>query len=511
MNHSVTDRAGLSPTPLAAAWLAVLVATVVAYWPGLQGTFVFDDFTVLGKLGDFGGVRDWDTLKAFVLGGTTGPTGRPLALLSFLVDANNWPADAWAFKRTNLIIHLANGLLLGVLTRQILVLVGVDPMRAKWLALFSASLWLLHPFLVSTTMYVVQRMTQLATLCTLAGMITYLHGRSRIQSNPRQAYVVMTAGLVGFSLLGVLCKETGAMLPMLVLVLEMTVLANSGQAHAPIDRRWFGVFLVLPSVFVVGYLAQSFLRADIFEPAPVREYSLYERLLTQPRVVATYLLHWFIPKLYTTGVFQDHIIKSTGLLAPWTTLVAALFHLGAVVFAVINRRKWSLLAFGILFFYSYHLLESTVLNLELYFEHRNYLPVTFLFLPLIVFIGSRMQARQASVAGVLVLVVLGSFTRYSATVWSDYEGMIEVSAYKAPTSARAQVLYARNLLKEGHYDASVRVIDRAAATIPHSIPLVQISRALIRCSLNRLGAGRHGRARQSTGTVALRWSLPRTV
>ncbi|MGB5630224.1 MAG: hypothetical protein WBM57_12695, partial [Woeseiaceae bacterium] len=452
----------------------------------LQGSFVFDDFTVLSSLGNFGGVRDWGTFKAFVLGGITGPTGRPVALLSFLIDANNWPAEAWAFKRTNLTIHLANGLLLGVLTRQILVLAGLDSKRAAWLAFFSAAAWMLHPFLVSTTMYVVQRMTQLAMLCTVAGMVTYLYGRSMIETNLGRAYTIMTVGLVGFTVLGVLCKEIGALLPMLVLVLELTILSAYDPAPKRIDSRWLGLFLVLPSVLVVTYLAQSFFRADMFEMAPVREFSLYERVLTQPRVVATYLEHWFIPKLYTSGVFQDHVVKSTALITPVTTLVTALLHLGVFAFAVLKRRQLPVLAFGILFFYSGHVLESTVLNLELYFEHRNYLPAAFLFLPLIVFVDAKIEGRKAFIAGVLVLAVLGGFTRYTATVWSDYNSMIEASAYKAPTSARAQVLYARNLLKEGHFDASVLVIDRAAETIQHSAPLLQISRALIRCVLGQL-------------------------
>ena len=478
-----TDRHRVN---LAIAWALALVATGFAYWPALQGSFVLDDFGVLDSLGNLGGVRDWDTFRAFVLGGQAGPTGRPLAMLSFLVDANNWPADAWAFKRTNLIIHLANGLLLGVLTRQILVRVGFDSRRAAWLAFFSVAAWMLHPFLVSTTMYVVQRMTQLAMLFTTAGMVTYLYGRSMVPSNKAKAYTVMTAGLIGFTVLGALCKESGALLPMLVLVLELTILSAAGAPAERIDKRWSGLFLVLPSVLVVAYLAQSFLRADIFEIAPAREFSLYERLLTQPRVVATYLQHWFIPKLYTTGVFQDHIVKSTGLLTPMTTLAAALFHLGVVALAVVKRRQLPVLAFAILFFYAYHLLESTVLNLELYFEHRNYVPAAFLFLPLVVLVDAKVDGKKGFIAAVLVLLALSGFTRYSATVWSDYDSMIEASAYKAPTSARAQVLYARNLFNAGHYDASMSVIDRAAETIENSAPMLQLNRALIRCRLRQL-------------------------
>ena len=468
------------------AWALALLATGFAYWPALQGSFVLDDFGVLDSLGNLGGVRDWDTFRAFVLGGQAGPTGRPLAMLSFLVDANNWPADPWAFKRTNLVVHLANGVLLGVLTRQILVRVGFDSRRAAWLAFFSVAAWMLHPFLVSTTMYVVQRMTQLAMLFTIAGMVTYLYGRSMVPSNKAKAYTVMTAGLIGFTVLGALCKESGALLPMLVLVLELTILSAAGASAERLDKRWSGLFLVLPSVLVVAYLAQSFLRADIFEIAPAREFSLYERLLTQPRVVATYLQHWFIPKLYTTGVFQDHIVKSTGLLAPVTTLVAALFHLGVVALAVVKRRQLPVLAFAILFFYAYHLLESTVLNLELYFEHRNYVPTAFLFLPLVVLVDAKVDRKKGLMAAVLVLLALAGFTRYSATVWSDYDSMIEASAYKAPTSARAQVLYARNLFNAGHYDASMSVIDRAVETIENSAPMLQLNRALIRCRLRQL-------------------------
>ena len=105
-------------TTTAIAWGVVFLVTIFAYWPGLQGPFVLDDFSSLGALGNLGGVRDWDTFKAFVFGGTAGPTGRPLTLVSFLLDGNNWPTDPWPFKRTNLVIHLLNGALLGILTRE---------------------------------------------------------------------------------------------------------------------------------------------------------------------------------------------------------------------------------------------------------------------------------------------------------------------------------------------------------------------------------------------------------
>ena len=149
---------------LGGGWLVLFLIVAFAYWPGLKGPFVLDDFSTIIDLGRYGGVTDWDSFKAFVFGGHSGPTGRPLAMLSFLIDANNWPTDPWAFKRTNLIIHLFNGALLGVLITRILNVLDVDRTDARWIALISAACWLLHPFLVSTTLYAVQRMAQLSTI-----------------------------------------------------------------------------------------------------------------------------------------------------------------------------------------------------------------------------------------------------------------------------------------------------------------------------------------------------------
>lgn len=484
-DHPIRQRQSQRLTT-ALAWGIVFIAAVVAYWPGLSGAFVLDDLSTLGALGNLGGVTDWDTFRSFVFGGTAGPTGRPVALASFLVDGNNWPTDPWPFKRTNLIIHLLNAALLGVLTRQILQLLDFERPAAARLALISAAAWMLHPFLVSTTLYVVQRMAQLAMLFSLGGLIAYLYGRSLIATDKVRAYLIMTVSLGLFTILATLSKENGVLLPMLVGVIELTVIASRGDTLPPLDRRWSTLFLVAPSVFVVCYLGYRFLSVDFLETQGVRDFSLYERLLTQPRVVADYLQHWFLPKLYTTGVFQDHIQKSTGLFVPFSTLVGLLCHGGLVVLAFVKRRRLPLFAFAVLFFYANHVLESTTLNLELYFEHRNYMATAFLFLPIIVLAHDRLSRRTGLLIVGVVLLVLTGFTRFSATVWSDYDSMVAASARKAPTSARAQAEHAVNLFNAGNYEQALQVIDRAVADIPTDNPLLLLNRLIIRCNLGLL-------------------------
>ena len=82
------------------------------YLAGLGGDFLFDDYPNLELLGTYGTIDSWDKFYNFLHSGFAGPTGRPIALASFLLDANTWPTTSYPFKYTNLMLHLLNGALL---------------------------------------------------------------------------------------------------------------------------------------------------------------------------------------------------------------------------------------------------------------------------------------------------------------------------------------------------------------------------------------------------------------
>src|SRR5690349_6854304 len=77
-----------------AAMLAVLIAGWLGYRPGLSGDFLFDDYANLPAIGATGPVDNMATLARYLTSGTADPTGRPLTLASFLIDARDWPADS---------------------------------------------------------------------------------------------------------------------------------------------------------------------------------------------------------------------------------------------------------------------------------------------------------------------------------------------------------------------------------------------------------------------------------
>lgn len=469
-----------SPTAAYSAALLALAACVVAYLPGLKGPFLFDDFGSLAELGDLGGVRDWMTFKAFVFGGDAGPTGRPLALLSFLVDGSNWPTDPWPFKRTNLVIHLVTGAILCRLSYRILLASALESKAALRLAVFAAAAWLLHPFLVSTTLYAVQRMAQLSTLFVLAGLLSYVYGRSQLSQNSVRAHISMTLGLVAFGVLAVLSKENGALLPVLVAVLEFTVFARHRRAGDKPNGIWMAAIVILPSAAICLYLASFALGGRWLNANPVRGISVYERILTEGRVLFDYLYHWFLPHPYTSGVFQDHFVPSKGPLSPPTTALAALGHVALIAGAFVYRRRLPIAAFAVLFFYSSHLMESTFINLELYFEHRSYLANAFLLLPLLVMLEARLSKRALTLSASLALILLAILTHTSATVWSTYEDMVRTAARIAPTSARAQQQYSQLLFNAGDYAAANDVASAAIERLPDAESL-HIHKAIISC------------------------------
>lgn len=442
--------------------LVTMVAGVV-YLPGLSGGFLFDDYPNLEDMGDYGGVVSWETFRAFVFSGWSGPTGRPISLASFLLDDNTWPSHAPWFKQTNLLIHILGGLLLCWSTLLLVRnLNTVSEHQAQWIAVLACGLWLLHPYMISTTLYVVQRMAQLATLFCLAGIVLYLYGRLQLATQPRRAYILMSLALSMGTLLATFSKENGALLPLLVLVIEFCLPKQGKPAW-----QWRALFLWLPSLAIAVLLARYVDFSD--NPWPNRNFNQIERLLTEARIVCEYLLHLFVPRIEGNGLYQDGYVISKGLFEPVSTFFAIAFLVALLVAAFVVRKRTPLISLGILFFFAAHLMESTVVGLELYFEHRNYLAALFLFLPL-VYYGVIYSARfkLLPVLAVVVLGILASMTWLRASLWSDNDKLELYWVQSATDSPRAINAVAAFYINNGDYEKANDYLLSASQRLPHS-------------------------------------------
>ena len=481
----ISSRNATAPPYLAAPLLiaGILGAAWFAYSPGLSGSFLFDDFANLPALGNFGPVDNWTTFAQYITSGFADPTGRPLALLSFLIDANDWPADPGPFKHTNVLLHLLNGTLLAWLLVLLGRLLRKTDGRATLAAVVAAGLWLLHPLWISTTLYVVQREAMLAATFVLLGLLGYLHGRLLLERFPLRG----TAWLVGWvgacGLLGFLCKPNGLLLPVLILVVEYGFL-RSIDATRPSARlrACIAVVAFVPASVLAAYLLyEGYVGITRGVPA-FRPWTFAERLMSEPRALCDYLQLLFLPRPYSRGLFNDDFPASTSLLQPWTTLPAMVFLAALVTVAVRNRHKVPAVALSLLFYFAGHLMESTTVPLELYFEHRNYLPALLLFWPLALWLTDTRalgRIKVAITAGALLLLSAETFA--AASLWGNPGIQALVWAAQNPDSPRAQAYAANAERAMGRYGNAEARLRKSLAAHPDEIQLA-INLLGVRCT-----------------------------
>jgi tetratricopeptide (TPR) repeat protein len=463
------------------ACLTAILITAACYWPSLTGPFIFDDFPNLSPLGEFGVIDSWEKFLVYISSGKAGPLGRPLSLASFVLNSQSWPADPFHFRLTNLALHLANGILLFFLSRQIYMLAGLTQLASR-MALISMTLWLLHPILVSTTAFIIQRMTQLSCFFSLLGLIGYLHGRSLLHSSPNKAWLIILSSFGLGGTLAVLSKESGALLPLIALSIEVTVGSKPTKLRAP-QRQLLLLLLGLPSIVLALYIVALAGREGAYA---YRDFTLYERLLTEARVIIDYLGRILMPRMSGSGLYHDDFQLSRSLTTPISTLLSVISLCVILATAILARKKYPLFALGALWFLAGHLLESTVLPLEIYYEHRNYLPLMGLTCTAAYLALSTPLNYRALAYGILALfITLEMFiTWQNAIMWGDQRLLVQISAAEHPRSMRALERVALMYAHDGEHNKTLEYLERAAQLYPERNAL-KFSIAQTRCLLGK--------------------------
>ena len=456
--------------------LAIGIVVVVAYLPGLRGPFVFDDiYHILSNPAVALESLDLTSLSRAALSNESGPLRRPLAMLSLALTHHfaGGATNTFPFKLTNLAIHLINtGLIYWLsllLLRQLSSRPGYSPSRLHtWLPALVAATWALHPLQLTSVLYVVQRMTSLSALFVLVGTITFIYGRLRVQDNRASGYLLMTVGLLTGLTLGLASKENAALLPLFILIIEYIFFHGRTRA----DRNKLKWFYTL-AVFVPYTLALLWLLTHldfILSGYAFRDFSISERLLTEPRILWFYTSLIFYPNIQRFGLFHDDIAVSTSLFQPWTTVLALAGLIVAVTVAAVAMKRRPVLSFSILWFLAGHAMESSFLGLELAHEHRNYLST---FGPIfgIAYALTQIFERFRAITipmGVflLILITLALSTYIRANVWRNEDSIAAQLVRNHPQSARAHLMFAQLHARKRNPVEAINHYKRAAELAP---------------------------------------------
>ncbi|MGH8122363.1 MAG: tetratricopeptide repeat protein [Rudaea sp.] len=458
---------------------ALMLLTLLVYWPALYGGYLFDDFTSVVNNTDVHittlHLGDW--IRAALSEAGTNQF-RALGMLSFAANYYFTGLDPFWLKLTNVGIHLLNGLLLFLMLRELFRLrvltrsrggPALDEARFDLIVAVIAGAWLLLPINLTAVAYVSQRLESLANVFVFLGLFWYLRARRRHYAGHGSG-AQLWISLVVCTALGFSAKEDAVLLPLYTACVEFAITGfrNQGGRFSRPALWTHAVVLILPLIAGLIWISTWVFHSI----AGFRAFSIGERLLSEPRVLVDYIGWTLLPNLNSLTFYHDDLAISHGLFDPPTTLWAILALLALLGVALWQRRTRPLFCLGILWFFAGHSMTATVIPLELVFEHRNYFPSMGLLLAAASLLalepGLRLPAAKVLVA--TSFIAFFAFTTFlRAEEWSNPLRLAYSEALKRPDSPRAQyelantlVIAAGNDEKSPLIDESIKILERNA-------------------------------------------------
>jgi protein O-mannosyl-transferase len=380
---------------------------------------------------------------------------RPVAYLTFALNYYFSELDVTPYHVVNFIIHCINAylafLLIFALGHRWQPEIRKPDLRL--FSFFAAALWSTSPLQTQAVTYVVQRMTSLAALFFLLSTISYIRWRSELPIQRRWFWLVtcVCCGLLAFG-----TKENTFILPAVFVLYELYSVKGVHQLRSKVPSiGWF----CLGAVGLCAFVARHYQILDKIRSGYAgRDFTMQERVLTQFRVVVFHLRQLILPLPSHLAVHHE-FDKSQSLLVPVTTILSLVFILGVLVAAILWRKERPLLSFFIVWYFLTLAIESSVLPLELIFEHRVYLPSIGFFVALLspllywprAWASGRNVALTTSVVSFAIcLSVWLTFVRNE--VWKDDVTLWSDSLSKYPSSFRIQNNLATAYASSGQVD-----------------------------------------------------------
>ena len=402
---------------------------------------------------------------------------RPTSLATFALNYYLGQHETFGYHLFNILIHIINGLMIYLFVQKTIRLNEVHkPVNncklttdnhLLFVPFFTALIWMVHPLQTNSVTYIVQRMNSLACLFYMTAMVLYIQGRlihtgilingadvRRPVNQKQKAFFYYSASLIA-SLLAFGSKEISITLPFFILLYETYFFQN-------LDRK----FIKRSSVIIVLLVIMTAIAIEVLIGSDIiywyfnvyyegYSFTPLQRVLTEFRVVIYYLGLFFFPHPNRLNFDHDFPL-SYSLLDPATTLLS----LGAIIImltaSVFFARKEKILSFGILWYFGNLAIESSVIPLDIIFEHRVYLPSIMVSMIITCFIWRNIKPVPVKIALLSFLTVVLSFwTFHRNLVWETPISLWEDCVKKSPNKARPHADLGRSLEMAGRLDEAI--------------------------------------------------------
>ena len=450
----VKDQSAIGSGPKRETLLLSLLAVVVIliYTDTLTTPFIFDD---LSNIYENPHIRvPALTFENLVWAGFESPESRrPVANISLALNYYFSGYNLVSYHVVNILIHFACGIFLYFLAKSTLQTPALVSRYEKlgWIPFIAVFIWLVHPLQTQSVTYIIQRMNSMAAMFYILSMLLYV--KFRMSGTPRLKWLQF-AGCVISALLAFGTKEITATLPAFIVLYEWFFFQGSSLQWAKRHILLLGGILVLVMIIALVYLDYDPV-AKIMKGYRIRDFTPMQRVLTQSRVVIFYISLMLWPSPSRLNLDHDFTL-SYSLLNPVTTVMSISVIVALVVLAILMARKEPLLSFSILWFFGNLLIESSVIGLELVFEHRNYLPTMFAIIAIVALVFRYLKhALVAAIALSLVGALFCMWTFQRNRVWADEVSLYRDSALKSPGKARPQNNLGAALSRQGRYEEAI--------------------------------------------------------
>lgn len=482
-------------------WILLLLlscATFILYLPTLEYPFQFDDKPNILQntkiqLTQIG----WTELKE-ILQSTSG-RNRPLSVLSFALNYYFGKFDPSGYRLVNILIHIASGMLLYFFTKFTLMLTEKEtegaggpiereaamPSSANDLFLipfFATAIWIFHPLATNSVTYIVQRMNSMATMFYMLSMVCYIKGRTLAICTEEKPGAIhgrwfplpsSVASKCSFicsalaALAAIASKEIAITLPFMIFLYEWFFFQN-------LDRQWIQKKLLWAALIGGAFTAMAIVSFGVdrlihyFDLYDRLDFTMTQRMMTECRIVFFYIGLLLFPHPSRLNIDHDFTI-SHSLIDPLTTLLS-LVMIGLLLFyAIVTAKRNRLASFTIFWYFGNLTIESTILPLDLLFEHRIYLASMLVISFLVFRVFHLFPWKKVSLTGLTIcIVVLTLWTQDRNQVWKSPISLWLDCATKSPGKSRPHVNLGEAYAAEGAFGKAVIQYQKALAINPYS-------------------------------------------
>jgi hypothetical protein len=443
------------------ALLAIVV--ILIYADTLTTPFILDD---IHNIRDNSHIRMTSlSLNNLLRAGFQSPVAsRPIANISFALNYYFSGLNLVGLHLINILIHILGGIFLYFFVKTTL---KTPVLRARfekcdWVPFFTALIWLVHPLQTQSVAYLVQRMNCQAAMFFILSMLFFVKFRLATGTRGKRR---LLAGCILAGLLAVCTKPIAATLPVFIILYEwyffQNLSLNWGKRHFLV----LGGILLLLIIISLIYLGDDPI-VRILSDYRHRDFTLLQRVLTQFRVVIFYIGLLFWPQPSRLNLDHDFAL-SHSLTDPVTTLISMVIITALIVLAILTAKRDPILSYGILWFFGNLVIESSVIGLELVFEHRNYLPSMFIILAMVALVFRYLKPIWP---GIIFLCAVGTlFTVWTFErnkVWADELSLYRDCAEKSPAKARPHNNLGTILLSRGRQQEAVDEFQTALGLKP---------------------------------------------